>query len=64
MKDLIKRFALWVLQGIIGAVFVLGLAFVVVEWMTGCGEPYVDSKGVTHMNQCLFTKHHKTTQNT
>lgn len=26
----------------------------VVEWMVGCGETYVDSKGVRHPYECLF----------
>ena len=54
MKDLIKRFALWLLQGILGAVFVLAAIVVLAEWAVGCGEPYVDSKGQTHAGQCLF----------
>lgn len=54
MKDLLKRFALWILQGIIGALFVLGFAFLLAEWLSGCGEHYVDAHGVTHINQCMF----------
>ena len=54
MKDLIKRFALWLLQGIIGAVFVLAFAFLLAEWFAGCGEHYVDSQGRTHIHQCLL----------
>lgn len=55
MKNLIKRFAIWLLQGIIGAVFVLGGAFILAAWMSGCGESYVDSKGRTHINECVIT---------
>ena len=67
MKDLLKRFALWLLQGIIGAVFVLCGAVVLVEWMAGCGETYVDSNGHTHTHQCLiinFKEPHQTLTNT
>jgi hypothetical protein len=57
MIKTLKAFGLWLLQGVLGAVFVLGLAFVLVEWASGCGEPYVDSKGKTHINECvLFSK--------
>lgn len=32
---------------------VLG-AVVLIEWLAGCGETYVDSKGVRHANECVF----------
>lgn len=54
MKELLKRFLLWVAQGLIGLVFVVGFAFLAAEWFAGCGEHYVDAKGVTHINQCLW----------
>lgn len=50
MKYLIKdilTIALGLLIGIVGA-------FLVIEWMVGCGETYIDSKGVTHSNECVF----------
>lgn len=34
--------------------FGLLLAVLLVEWAVGCGESYVDSKGVTHPNECVF----------
>ena len=54
MKDMLKRFALWILQGIIGTIFVLGFAYLLVEWVSGCGEHYIDANGNTHINQCLL----------
>ena len=56
MKDFLKRLALWLLQGIIGAVFVLAGAVILAEWFAGCGESYVDSKGVTHAHECIFIR--------
>lgn len=50
----LKAFALWVLQGLIGALFVAFIVVMFLEWGVGCGETYVDSKGVTHQNECLF----------
>lgn len=50
MKYLIKdilTIAVGLLIGIVGA-------FLVIEWMVGCGETYIDSKGVTHSNECVF----------
>lgn len=35
-------------------VFAFGLAVLVLEWMAGCGETYIDSKGVRHQYECLF----------
>ena len=54
MKDLLKRFLLWCLQGVIGTIFVLGFAYLLVEWVSGCGEHYIDANGNTHINQCLL----------
>lgn len=54
MTKVLKALGLWIIQGIIGAVFVLGGAVVLVEWMAGCGETYVDSAGHTHTHQCLI----------
>ena len=49
-----KRVAKWVATvaavtalGLLGAVFLL-------EWMAGCGETYIDAKGVRHVNECIF----------
>ena len=37
----------------------LALALLLMEWMVGCGETYIDSKGVSHKNECLFLGLHK-----
>jgi hypothetical protein len=29
-------------------------AVVVIEWMAGCGESYVDANGVRHQHECVF----------
>ena len=47
-----------VLHGI-GAVLLMFLfsaftTLLVVEWLVGCGETYVDAKGVRHPYECLF----------
>ena len=57
MKDLLKRFAIWLIQGLIGLVFVLFMLLVLVEWMAGCGETYIDAKGVRHQHECIFLNH-------
>lgn len=35
------------------AIFAL-LVVLLLEAVAGCGESYVDSKGVTHLNECIF----------
>jgi hypothetical protein len=52
--SLLKR----VLRGI-GAVLLMFLfsaftTLLVVEWLVGCGETYVDAKGERHPYECLF----------
>lgn len=54
MKSLLKIIGLWLLQGIIGLVFIGIMVVLVAEWAAGCGETYVDSKGVRHKNECIF----------
>lgn len=34
---------------------VLG-AVVLIEWMAGCGETYIDAKGVRHEYECIFIR--------
>lgn len=53
---LIKQFAMWLLQGFLGLVFIVGGALFLVEYMAGCGETYIDSKGKTHNNECVFIR--------
>jgi len=35
------------------------LAVITLEWFAGCGESYIDSKDVSHKNECLFLGLHK-----
>jgi hypothetical protein len=39
-------------EAIIGALILAFMLFMMLEWVSGCGESYVDSKGVTHVNEC------------
>jgi hypothetical protein len=41
---------------LIAAVFGVILAVLFTEWAAGCGETYVDSKGIRHQHECLFIK--------
>lgn len=37
-------------------VVIVGIAIgvLMLEWLAGCGESYVDAYGVRHQNECLF----------
>jgi ABC-type thiamin/hydroxymethylpyrimidine transport system permease subunit len=54
--NILKRFAVWVMQGVLGLAFIVGGAMFLVEYMAGCGETYTDSKGRIHQNECLFIR--------
>jgi hypothetical protein len=32
----------------------VAMAILLMEWMVGCGETYIDSKGVSHKYACMF----------
>lgn len=34
--------------------FALFGAVILIEWMAGCGETYIDAKGVRHQYECVF----------
>lgn len=48
------RVAKWLLSAIVVATFALLGAILILEWMAGCGETYIDAKGERHANECLF----------
>ena len=53
---LLKRVLRWLLQvAVVTACTVLAV-IVLAEWMAGCGETYVDSKGVRHEHDCIIVK--------
>lgn len=51
---LLKAVGMWLLQAIIGLIFIGFIVFMMLEWSAGCGETYVDSKGIRHNHECLF----------
>jgi hypothetical protein len=50
MKKIFNLLAQAILMSLAGIL----LAVLMLEWMAGCGEHYIDAKGITHQNQCLF----------
>lgn len=45
-----KRVAEWLLS--VAAATAIGL--LMLEWVVGCGETYIDAKGERHEYSCLF----------
>ena len=53
ITQLLRRLAVWLIQGILGLALIASLMFLLVEWASGCGETYTDSKGKVHINECM-----------
>ena len=49
-----KRVVRRVVSVAVATGFAVLMAVFLLEWMAGCGETYIDAKGVRHVNQCLF----------
>ena len=49
-----KRLFVWLAQALAGLVLIAFFCLMLIEWMAGCGESYVDAKGKTHINECVF----------
>lgn len=41
-----------IITSLVSALFVI----MFIEWAAGCGESYIDSKGVQHSNECIIIK--------
>lgn len=50
MKRLLTRIA----EVLIMLLFAVFVAVMLTEWVAGCGETYVDAKGVRHQYECVF----------
>lgn len=49
-----KAFFEFVFAATVSVAFGILMAVAVLEWAAGCGETYTDSKGVVHVNECVF----------
>ena len=41
-------------SAIVGLTLTFAFGYLIVEWASGCGETYTDSKGVVHENACFL----------
>ena len=51
-----KKIFTVVAEALVALAFGVALAVFVLEWWAGCGETYIDSKGVRHAHECIFIK--------
>jgi len=54
MKTILKTILKTIAQTLFGLALGAFFCLMLVEWAAGCGESYVDSKGITHVNECVF----------
>jgi len=52
----LRAAGLWLLKGLLGLVMMGFLFVMLVEWSAGCGETYIDAKGIRHQHECLIIK--------
>ena len=52
----LKCVARWLATAAMLTAFTILGAVVLIEWMAGCGETYIDSKGVRHAYECVFIR--------
>jgi hypothetical protein len=52
MQKILKFISQVLLSAIVAAIFVI----MFIEWAAGCGETYIDSKGIHHSNECIIIK--------
>jgi len=53
---ILKRVLRWLLQVAVVTGCTVLIVLCLAEWMVGCGETYVDAKGVRHANDCIVVK--------
>ena len=53
---ILKRVLRWLATVAVVTACAVVFAVVVLDWMVGCGETYIDAKGERHEHECLFIK--------
>ena len=49
-----KRLLYGLLSAVLFILTAAALLILIIEWMSGCGETYVDAKGVRHHYECII----------
>lgn len=55
-----KRILTKITEALLLVLFAVFVAVLFVEWLAGCGESYIDAKGVRHQYECVFFTHNFT----
>jgi len=55
-----KRLLAKLLEALLVLLFSAFFTFMLIEWMAGCGETYIDANGVRHQYECVFLTHNFT----
>ena len=55
-----KRILTKIVEAILLLLFSAFVAVLFIEWLAGCGETYIDAKGVRHQYECVFLTHNFT----
>jgi len=54
---MVKKIISLIAHAILATLFAGFIAVMFIEWMAGCGEHYIDSKGISHANECIIINH-------
>lgn len=54
---MIKKIISLIAHAVLTILFVGFVSIMFIEWMAGCGESYIDSKGIRHANECIIINH-------
>ena len=49
-----KKFFQYVGEALVVLFAGVVLSIILLMWMEGCGETYIDAEGFTHLNECSF----------
>ena len=53
-EPLWMRYAKFIVAALLTIAFAALMAVLLIEWMAGCGETYIDANGVRHQYECVF----------
>lgn len=53
-EPLWMRCVKFIVAALLTIAFATLMAVILIEWMAGCGETYIDTNGVRHQNECVL----------
>jgi hypothetical protein len=55
-----KRILTKIVEALLMLLIAVFFAVMLTEWLAGCGESYIDAKGVRHQYECVIFTHNFT----